>query len=108
MIKQCNRCNQSKEMEINFYKDNRTSDGYRHYCKQCFLQYNIDNPNQRGTGLQQAKGEDQWRAKLTESDVLTIREELKQGVSRRELAERFNISYENIKSIEVRRTWKHI
>ena len=52
-------------------------------------------------------GEKIGTAKLTESDVLKIRE-LHPSVSLRELAKQYKVDYTNISNIIRRKTWKHI
>ena len=59
--------------------------------------------------LNPAKGEDCIYAKLTESDVLTIRERYARGgVSQITLAREFGTTQGNIRLILLRKTWKHI
>ena len=53
-------------------------------------------------------GEKNPSAKLTEQDVLDIRHLRNQGVIRRILAERFNVSTATISDIQSRRSWSHI
>jgi hypothetical protein len=108
MEKLCGKCGEIKDTENDFYKDSRMPDGLRKYCKGCFKDYGINNPKQRATGKEHAKGEDQGHSVLTESDVKMIRYELEHGATRGELAKRFKTSYQNIKSIHEYRTWKHI
>lgn len=58
------------------------------------------NRQAKGTGLPQHK--------LTESEVLEIRRLFASGKNCAEIAKLFNVTWENIKSIIVRHTWKHI
>lgn len=54
----------------------------------------------------QARGETSGRSKLTELQVLEIRE--RQCLSQRKLAMEFGISQTHIRDIRNRKTWKHI
>lgn len=68
------------------------------------IQHCIDN------NLQDAfKGEEVGTSILKENEVLAIRKEFKpRVVTRRVLAEKYNVSEATIKDILYRRTWKHI
>jgi hypothetical protein len=59
-------------------------------------------------GMISLKGSRHGRSKLIESDVIEIRQRLKQGEGIEELALEYRISYPQIGSIKHRRTWKHI
>lgn len=48
------------------------------------------------------------RAKLTAEDVRTIKSELKNGVSKRELACRFDVDRSTIQHIDSGHTWSHL
>ena len=54
-----------------------------------------------------ACGSRHGHSKLTESDVKKIRS-LENSMSRKEIADKFGMSYSGIEAILVRRTWKHI
>lgn len=61
------------------------------------------------TGLIQArKGEKCPNAKLNESDVKIIREELLKNISYQNIARRFSVSPTAIRDIKQGRTWKHL
>lgn len=54
------------------------------------------------------KGEDSYLAKLTEKDVLAIREAYANNVSNKELSILYNVNRGAISSIVLGRTWKHV
>ncbi len=62
-----------------------------------------------GKGIEKKKlrGENNTNAKLTEQDVLLIRE-AEGSISRREIAEIFNISKYTVQDIQERKSWKHV
>jgi len=53
-------------------------------------------------------GEGNSAAKLKESDVLTIYELLKNGVSVGVIAKKYNVNHSNISSIKAGKSWKHL
>ena len=55
-----------------------------------------------------ARGEKSWSAKLTEKEVIKIREYIKQGHSLKGLAKIFNVHPATISNIKAKYTWKHI
>jgi hypothetical protein len=62
-----------------------------------------------GIGLQiSQKGENHGRHKLTEKEVLEIKELNKKGEQNRTLAKKYNISIRTIRRIVSNTTWKHI
>jgi DNA-binding transcriptional regulator YiaG len=50
-------------------------------------------------------GENHKRSKLSEADILEIRES---SLTNRQLADKFKVTWENIKRIKARITWRHI
>jgi DNA-binding MarR family transcriptional regulator len=54
------------------------------------------------------RGEDNHLAKLTEAEVLTIRELTRSGVPQVELAARFGVTRSAVSLIALRRNWAHI
>lgn len=54
------------------------------------------------------KGENHSQHKLTEDDVLFIRQEFKAGVSQADLMRKYNMSRNTIHKICKNKTWKHI
>ena len=54
-----------------------------------------------------SRGEDQWFAKLTESDVRAIRA-APDSVSHAELGRQYSVTPENIQAVRARKTWKHV
>ena len=60
-------------------------------------------------GLQSKKGEKHHMNKLTENDVIVIRSLLEKiSLTKKEIAEIFNVSEYTIRDIQIRRSWKHI
>lgn len=53
-------------------------------------------------------GAKHFMAKLTDRDVLALREDFSAGVSRRDLAIKYGISYYTVWDITTRRSWTHI
>ncbi len=80
--------------------------------KHLFLGTNKDNTHdmmKKGRGENQFKvGEGHKCSKLTESDVLSIREEGKLGGSNKELSLRYRVDSGYIRNIIKRNRWKHI
>lgn len=68
----------------------------------------IDNNNDKLLRNRQTKGEDIKISKLTEKQVLKIREEYKEIKSSRILAKKYNVDKATILDIIKRKTWKHI
>lgn len=68
---------------------------------------NMRDKMRKGRGNHQI-GEVNHAAKLTERDVLEIREWLEQGMSQREIAKRKGVTPTAISYINTRTTWKHI
>lgn len=66
---------------------------------------NVDNQRDKVEKGRQAKGRKNGRAKLTESDVLAIRNDKR---SARELARIYGVSHPNILDIKHRRTWTYL
>lgn len=62
------------------------------------------------TGLRRKRATNKgkkWK-QFTKKEVISIRESLKNGISKSELARKHGVKWETIKSIEMRRTWKNI
>lgn len=54
------------------------------------------------------RGRKHHNAKLTEEDVKEIKIMLKNGVSRKDIMNKFNVSYKNLSKIANNKTWKHV
>jgi hypothetical protein len=67
-----------------------------------------DNINDRARNGRTARGEGAGLAKLTEYQVLAIREMASQGIAIREIAKKFPVGEANIGEITSGRTWKHV
>jgi len=73
------------------------------------LEWNSYSENQKHAfrvGLQNSQGENHSRSKLTEKDVLFIRNS--KNIATKDLAERFNVVEHTIRSVRARRSWKHL
>ena len=72
-----------------------------------FLGTNADNTADRDAkGRHVAlKGENNGRAKLTDADVLAIRDS---GLSQNEIAAEYGVSQTVVSNIKIRKSWKHI
>jgi hypothetical protein len=60
------------------------------------------------TGLSDYSGSKNGRSKLTESDVIQIKQLLSQGIKNKEIADKFSISKSVICDIQHKRKWSHI
>jgi len=56
-------------------------------------------------GREAAKGKSNGNSKLTEMDVLRIRELLQTSMLKKDIGRLFNISGENVRAIELRKSW---
>lgn len=54
------------------------------------------------------KGRTHWNVKLTELDIVTIRERVGSGEAQRNLAAEYKVSQPTISEIVTRRTWAHL
>lgn len=72
-----------------------------------FLGTQVDNVADRDAKGRQAKlkGENNGRAKLTDADVLAIRDS---GLSQNEIAAEYGVSQTVVSNIKIRKSWKHI
>lgn len=55
-----------------------------------------------------AKGEKQGSSKLTESDIVAIRELCRLGMSQKKVANQFGVSQGHVSDIFTRKTWRHV
>lgn len=76
---------------------------------------NMEDMARKGRGYGQAhssppvtRGEKHGMAKLTDADVLAIREAAAKGMSRKEIRERWHTPKSTIQHILARLTWRHI
>lgn len=53
-------------------------------------------------------GERNGNGKLTESDVRQVRQMLAQGIGISPIAQHFSVTYQNIRSIHLGKTWRHL
>lgn len=64
--------------------------------------------SRNNTGKIDKKGEKHHLAKLTEKDVLQIREDLKNNIKQSEIAEKYGVLQSTISHIKRRKIWPHI
>lgn len=55
-----------------------------------------------------SKGEKRWNAKLSEAEVIRIRQLRQIGYLQKDIAEEFGVSQSQTSSLILRKTWKHI
>lgn len=70
-----------------------------------FLGTNAENQGDKKMKGRAARGEGNYKAKLTESDVREIRDLLKEGLSAREIARKFNVRHAAILTIKSGKNW---
>lgn len=73
-----------------------------------FLGTNEDNSQDKVSKNRQAKGETNGAARLTEAQVIKIRNLALAGLTQKETAQRFGISQSEVSRIASRRIWKHV
>ncbi len=78
--------------------------------KHLYLGTHQDNMTDRNLKNRQArlKGMDCGGSKLTDSEVLQIRQYLLEGLTQRTIARKFDVSQNTIMCINTRKTWSHI
>ena len=69
---------------------------------------NIQDAIKHGTAVCLRHGEESICAKLTEADVLRIKELYAQGYKQKEIAELFPVTQRHISDIVNNKTWKHL
>ena len=90
-------------------KKGRTAHGDRHYSKTHPEKVARGDRHSSRTRIEcRPRGENNWRAKLTESDVRTIRELAASGMFQTHIAARFGVTQGTIWNIIRRRTWRHV
>jgi HNH endonuclease len=55
-----------------------------------------------------ARGESQWMARLTERDIVSIREMLRAGEYQKDICRKFGVSQSIISEIKNRKIWAHV
>ena len=89
------------------HKDGIKSDNRLSNLEYCTSSQNTIHSYQNG--LQHGrKGEKHHGAKLTDQDVMAIREEYANGLSFESLSYKYSVCKDNIKMIVRNRTWKHL
>ncbi len=73
-----------------------------------FVGTHSDNNADMNKKGRQAKGSTQANSKLSESDILRVREEFKKGTSGKNIALMFNVSVSVISCIKLGKTWRHV
>ena len=94
----------SKEAQVLHKCDNPSCVNPTHL----FIGTHQDNVNDKVNKGRQMKGEQQPLSKLTNENVKYIKQSLKNGVAKVQLAKQFNVDYYTIYYIEKGRLWKHI
>lgn len=72
-------------------------------CQSCGVRHWHKN---RGT--EYLVGEDRWNSRLTEKDVINIRQRAKNGVSYCSMAKEYKVSANSIRKAAVGETWAHV
>lgn len=67
-----------------------------------------ENTKDRHRKQRDARGERQWKAKLTDIDIIAIRSARSAGETTVSLAKRFGVAQPNISDICLRYTWRHV
>lgn len=89
-------CSKANDWSHTHGTDRENEYNYKPRCDYCHAQYDIDS---------RIRGEDHYRSKLTEADVLEIRAS---SFSANDLAYIYDVTSRNIGDILRRKTWKHI
>lgn len=95
-----------RELEVN-HKDGDKKNCNLNNLELVSREYNMKHAKDNNL-LNPRKGEKNGRAKLSEDDVLYIRQLLKIKTPQREIARIFNISCQSVSSINVGNGWTHI
>jgi hypothetical protein len=86
-------------------------DGNKSNNSLCNLEWVTSSENQRHAhliGLKSQKGEKHTQSRLTEKQVLEIRQSLNNGVKQRILGEKYGVKRSYISEIKTKRVWRHI
>lgn len=73
-----------------------------------FLGTDQINMADRDTKGRQCRGEPHHLARLTEADVIEIRQRLAKGEGRASIARDYDVYWSTIRDIHTRKTWKHL
>lgn len=98
--------NPNKYPQVN-HKNGNKSDNHYSNLEWCNDQINKDHAKANGL-INYPKGENCHLSKVTEKDVLKIRDRYKNGYTAKMLAEQFGLKRCSIYDIVTRRCWKHI
>jgi predicted XRE-type DNA-binding protein len=88
----------------------------RHMChnpkccnpKHLILGTSAENSNDMKQALRQAKGSMNGRSKLSETQVVEIKQLLRKGISQSKIAERFGVSQNAISHIKTGKNWRYL
>lgn len=69
---------------------------------------NVQDSIQHGTAACLRVGEESIAAKLTEKDIITIKELIQKGEKQSDIALHFGISQRHVSDIKNNKTWKHL
>lgn len=87
------------------HKDGNKSNNSLDNLEWCDYSHNINHAYQNNL---RAVGESHHKAKFTNKDVLQIRADFANGINRKEIMNKFNLSQNQYARIVYKRTWKHI
>lgn len=94
-----------KKLVINHIDGNKLNNNLKNLE---IVSSSINNIHAKDLGLNKNRGETSSKTNLTNTIVLEIRELVKNGVMYKEIAKKYNITIGCIKSISIRKNWKHI
>lgn len=99
--------NQNNYPQVNHIDCSKTNN-YASNLEWCTNKMNSDHAYKNGRVCSLPKGEKHHSAILKEKTVLKIREQFKQGYTRKMLAKKFKIKVHHVKDIIARRSWKDL
>lgn len=93
-------------LDVNHIDGNKENN---HFTNLEWISHNKNMKHARQTGLiKSIQGSKNYKAKLTEDDVINIRRLFKEGKNYSELSKLYGISYSGIYGIIKNKIWKHI
>lgn len=94
-------------LEVN-HKDQDKTNNSKKNLEYVTKKYNLREAGRHGRMARDTAGEKHPKSKLTESDVHQIRKLFATGSKRRDLANRFGVTWEAIHMVVTRKAWRHI
>jgi hypothetical protein len=101
----CELCGKSDQLEAH-HEDYKKPLDVVWVCKRCH--FNLHEPKIMTCEKDFEHGAGHHAAKLTDADVISIREEFVGGISKRGLGRKYGVSDKNIRLILEGKTWKHL